>query len=58
MALPKRKTSKQRRDQRRAHDSIKPVTLSICKECGDYKKAHHVCPSCGRYKGKQVIKVK
>ena len=56
-ALPKRKISKQRRDNRRAHDALKAPTLSLCPECKHQKRAHEVCPNCGTYKGVQVLKV-
>ena len=55
-ALPKRKLSKQRRDNRRSHDALKQPTLSLCPNCKKQKLAHHVCPICGTYKGVQVIK--
>ena len=56
-ALPKRKISKQRRNNRRSHDSLKAPALSTCPTCKKQKLAHRVCPECGTYKGTQVIKV-
>lgn len=55
MALPKRKTSKSRRDKRRTHQKVSAPTLSTCPECGEAVKPHHACPSCGSYKGRVVI---
>lgn len=55
MAVPKRKTSKARRDQRRAHDKIAGPTPHTCPECGEAKLPHHACPECGEYKGRAVI---
>ncbi|MFC2410740.1 MAG: 50S ribosomal protein L32 [Bacteroides sp.] len=55
MAHPKSKISKQRRDKRRSHDAISPVTLSTCSNCGSFIERHHVCPECGYYRGKQLI---
>ena len=55
MALPKRKTSKSRRDKRRTHQKVSAPTLSTCPECGEAVKPHHACPSCGSYKGRIVI---
>jgi large subunit ribosomal protein L32 len=55
MALPKRKTSKSRRDKRRTHQKAASPTLSTCPECGEAVKPHHACPSCGSYKGRTVI---
>lgn len=55
MAVPKRKTSKARRDQRRAHDKIEGPNTTTCPECGEPKLPHHACPECGTYKGRTVI---
>ncbi|MBN2045949.1 MAG: 50S ribosomal protein L32 [Anaerolineales bacterium] len=55
--LPKRKTSKGRRDRRRAHDALKARKLVTCPNCGEMRLPHHVCPSCGFYKGREVVDV-
>lgn len=57
MAVPKRKTSKSRRDMRRSHDALSPMRSGECANCGARKRSHHVCPSCGYYKGRQVVDV-
>lgn len=56
--LPKRKVSYGRRDRRRAHDALKPPQLVICPDCGELTWPHHACPSCGSYRGRQVVKIK
>jgi large subunit ribosomal protein L32 len=53
--LPKRKISKGRRDRRRANDFLKPAHLVQCNNCGEMRLPHTVCPSCGHYKGREVI---
>ena len=58
MALPKRKTSKSKRDKRRTHQKVSAPALSTCPECGEAVKPHHACPSCGSYKGRNVIESK
>ncbi|MFN2145982.1 MAG: 50S ribosomal protein L32 [Anaerolineales bacterium] len=55
--LPKRKVSKGRRDRRRAHDGLKARKLVSCPNCGEMRLPHHVCPSCGFYKGREVVDV-
>ncbi len=55
MAVPKKKTSPSRRNMRRAHHALKPVGSVECSSCGDRKLPHHICPSCGHYKGRQVL---
>ncbi|MBC7250922.1 MAG: 50S ribosomal protein L32 [Anaerolineae bacterium] len=57
-ALPKRKVSKGRRNRRRSHDALKPMNLVACPQCHEMKLPHQVCPSCGTYRGVQVIEVK
>jgi large subunit ribosomal protein L32 len=54
MAVPKRKTSKARRDQRRAQHKIEPPRVSTCPHCGSPKRSHRVCPTCGTYKGREI----
>jgi large subunit ribosomal protein L32 len=55
MAVPKKKISKSRRNMRRSHDALKNATYEECSECGELKRPHHVCPSCGHYKGREVM---
>ena len=55
MAVPKRKTSPSKRNMRRSHDALKPVAYNECANCGELKRPHHVCPSCGHYDGREVV---
>lgn len=55
MAVPKRRTSRARRGNRRLHLKIEAVQLVKCTNCGTKIRPHHVCSSCGFYRGKQVI---
>jgi large subunit ribosomal protein L32 len=57
MALPKRRTSKTRRNKRRSHDRLHPLSLSLCPQCHEPKLPHRVCPHCGTYKGKEIVEV-
>ncbi len=57
MAVPKKKTSKCRRDKRRTHDKISVPNVTECPQCGEAKLPHRICPSCGVYKGKEVLEV-
>jgi len=58
MAVPKRKTSKSRRDQRRSHHKIKNVNIIEDKKSGEYRLSHHVDLKTGIYKGRQVFEPK
>lgn len=55
--LPKRKYAKARAGERRAHLGVVPPTLDKCPQCHNAKLAHHVCPTCGTYAGREVLKV-
>ncbi|HWP51774.1 MAG TPA: 50S ribosomal protein L32 [Clostridia bacterium] len=58
MAVPKKKVSKARRDKRRSSVwKLDAPALSKCTQCGELKMPHRVCPVCGFYKGKEVVKV-
>ncbi len=58
MAVPKRKTSKSKRDKRRTHQKITGPNLTTCSQCGEARLQHHVCPACGVYRGRTVIEPK
>ncbi len=55
MAHPKRKTSKARRDRRRANWKLTSPNTANCSHCGQPKMPHRICPNCGYYRGKQVV---
>ena len=57
MAVPKKKTSQARRDQRRSHHAIKNINLVACPNCGAPHKPHRVCAECGYYKGRNAVAV-
>ena len=56
MAVPFRKVSKTRRDMRRTHYKVKANGLVECSNCKEMIRPHRVCPECGYYKGKEVVK--
>ncbi|MEE8398555.1 MAG: 50S ribosomal protein L32 [Desulfobacterales bacterium] len=55
MPVPKRKTSKSKRDMRRTHQKIAGPAVVACPQCGEAKLPHHACPSCGMYKGRTIV---
>ncbi len=57
MAVPKKRTTKSRRNKRRMHIHLEKPALTECPQCKDKKIMHTVCKSCGFYKGKEVIDV-
>ncbi|MBQ7594344.1 MAG: 50S ribosomal protein L32 [Synergistaceae bacterium] len=59
MATPKRKTSHARTSQRKAN-WLKALSLPeaiSCPHCGEIMINHHACPSCGYYRGRQIVKI-
>jgi large subunit ribosomal protein L32 len=57
MAVPKRKHSKSRTRKRRSkyYNRLKEPQTQECDNCGRVKIMHRACPSCGYYRGRQVI---
>lgn len=57
-ALPKRKLGKSRKGRRRSHNALTARNLVSCPKCHELRLPHQVCPSCGSYKGIDVIEIK
>lgn len=55
MAVPKKKTTKSRRNMRRSHDRLKPINVIVDSVTGEYKLPHHMSLTDGTYKNRQVI---
>lgn len=55
MAVPKKKTTRSKRNMRRAHDALASVNLQECQNCGELVRPHHVCGACGHYNEREVI---
>ncbi|MGC9357844.1 MAG: 50S ribosomal protein L32 [Anaerolineae bacterium] len=58
-AVPKHRITSRRRRNRRAQTWAPPdlPNLIPCPECGELKRAYHVCKHCGTYRRMQVIEV-
>ncbi len=54
MAVPKRKTTKSRRNMRRSHHALKKINVIVDPITGDYKLPHHLGVD-GTYNNKQVV---
>ena len=54
MAVPKRKTTRAKRNIRRIHDALKNPALTTDQTTGEIHRRHHITPD-GYYRGKQVI---
>ena len=55
MPNPKRRHSKSRTRQRRAHDALKVPQFYLDKDTGEAKKPHRVDAETGTYKGRQIL---
>ena len=58
MAVPKRKTSKSKRNKRRSHDAIRFINIIEDSESGEPRLSHRLDLSTGIYNGKQIINTK
>lgn len=72
MAVPKRKTSKERKRKRRSHDALPVPNLPkatktraegsrskrfFCSNCNRPKAPHAICSNCGYYRGRPLVEV-
>lgn len=55
MAVPKSKITRSKGGMRRAHDALTAENPNECSNCGELKRPHHVCPSCGFYADREVV---
>ena len=55
MAVPKRKTSKSKRNMRRSHDGISNLNIIHDKDSGEPRLSHKIDLSTGVYNGKQIL---
>jgi len=44
--------------QRKAHHKAAVAQFKACPKCGEAQPSHRVCPSCGYYRGRQVLTIK
>lgn len=57
MAVQKNRSTRSKRNMRRAHDSISGASLTVDSETGETHRRHHVSLD-GLYRGKEVLKRK
>lgn len=55
MPVPKKRTTRAARDQRRSHHALKPRMLTFCPQCKESLLPHRVCLKCGTYSSRQVL---
>jgi large subunit ribosomal protein L32 len=59
VGVPKKRTSKMRRNRRRAANSNlrEAVQVILCPKCKEPVLPHRACAACGYYRGREVIAV-
>jgi large subunit ribosomal protein L32 len=55
MAVPKKKTSRSKRNMRRSHDSLQKINVVIDKDTGEYRLPHHMDKTNGAYNKLQIV---
>ena len=58
MAVPKKKTSKSKRNMRRSHHALKSATYIEDKSSGELRRPHHIDLATGMYRGRQILEPK
>jgi large subunit ribosomal protein L32 len=58
MAVPKKKTTRSRRNMRRSHLALKAPTYVEDKTSGELRRPHHVDLATGMYRGRQILEPK
>lgn len=57
MPNPKRRHSKTRGRKRRTGWAMDAMNIIPCASCQQPKMPHHICPHCGKYKGREVLDI-
>lgn len=57
MAVPKSKVTGAKRGMRRSHDALVAANPNECPNCGELRRPHHVCGSCGHYDGREIVAI-
>jgi len=55
MAVPKRKTSKSKKNMRRSHNSMNSINIIEDKDSGEPRLSHKIDSSTGMYKGRLIL---
>ncbi len=52
---PKNRTSKARKNKRRANWKMEAINLVKCPKCGELMMPHRVCKNCGSYNKETIV---
>ncbi len=56
MAVPRSRSSNQRKNTKRAHHAKKAKHCIPCTNCGTARLSHRICPSCGYYNNRSILR--
>lgn len=54
MAVPKKKHTNGRSRRKRSCKHLTSAAIADCPQCGQPKQRHHVCPTCGFYRTREI----
>ncbi|MBI4426039.1 MAG: 50S ribosomal protein L32 [Candidatus Kerfeldbacteria bacterium] len=57
MGLPAKRRTKQSKRERASHFALVKANLTTCSHCKRKILPHRVCPYCGYYRGREVLKL-
>lgn len=57
MGLPSKRRTKQQKRERSSHFALVEKGLTACSHCKRQILPHRVCPHCGYYHGRQILKL-
>lgn len=55
MAVPRNRNSNAHKNTKRSHHAKCKKNFASCTNCGAERMPHVACPSCGMYRGRQVV---
>lgn len=58
MAVPRKKVTRAKRGNRRAHDKVKSAVYQESPDSGELVRPHHIDLKSGMYRGRQVLEPK
>ena len=57
MGIPSKRRTKQQKRERASHFALVKIGLTTCTHCKKEIIPHRVCPFCGYYGGREVVKM-
>ncbi|OGY43337.1 MAG: 50S ribosomal protein L32 [Candidatus Buchananbacteria bacterium RIFCSPHIGHO2_02_FULL_38_8] len=58
MTVPPKRRPASAGKRRRSHQALAKIKTIKCPKCGKPTLPHRVCPFCGSYQGREIIKLK